>query len=148
MWLWEIIRFCKCLNMNSMKLVIPLHSLYWSIHTKDESKHGIAFAFIFDVNWLWRCGVTALFGLFFHGIHVIQNLDLLFYLLTGGAGVNTGGAGVKTGGAGVPLQATLSKSEMIEVSVLKFSERTTYLCSPVMATRVFVSIELVIPEKK
>ena len=23
--------------MNSMKLVIPLHSLYWSIHTKDES---------------------------------------------------------------------------------------------------------------
>ena len=25
---------------NSMKLVIPLHSLYWSIHTKDESKRG------------------------------------------------------------------------------------------------------------
>ena len=24
-------------NMNSMKLVIPLHSLYWSIPTKDES---------------------------------------------------------------------------------------------------------------
>ena len=24
--------------MNSMKLVSPLHSLYWSIHTKDESK--------------------------------------------------------------------------------------------------------------
>ena len=23
--------------MNSMKLVIPLHSLYWSIHSKDES---------------------------------------------------------------------------------------------------------------
>ena len=23
---------------NSMKLVSPLHSLYWSIHTKDESK--------------------------------------------------------------------------------------------------------------
>ena len=36
--------------MNSMKLVIPLHSLYWSIHTKDESKRGTAFAFIFDVN--------------------------------------------------------------------------------------------------
>ena len=25
-------------------------SLYWSIHTKDESKRGIAFAFIFGVN--------------------------------------------------------------------------------------------------
>ena len=37
-------------HMNSMKLVIPLHSLYWSIHTKDESKRGTAFAFIFGVN--------------------------------------------------------------------------------------------------
>ena len=36
--------------MNSMKFVIPLHSLYWSIHTKDESKRGSAFAFIFGVN--------------------------------------------------------------------------------------------------
>ena len=36
--------------MNSMKVVIPLHSLYWSIHTKDESKRGTAFAFIFGVN--------------------------------------------------------------------------------------------------
>ena len=36
--------------LNSMKLVIPLHSLYWSIHTKDESKRGSAFAFIFGVN--------------------------------------------------------------------------------------------------
>ena len=36
--------------MNSMKLVIPLHSLYWSIHTKDESKRETAFAFIFGVN--------------------------------------------------------------------------------------------------
>ena len=33
-------------------------SLYWSIHTKDESKRGTAFAFIFGVNWLWRSGVT------------------------------------------------------------------------------------------
>ena len=39
------------LVMNSMKLVIPLHSLYWSIRTKDESKCGTAFAFIFGVNW-------------------------------------------------------------------------------------------------
>ena len=37
-------------HMNSMKLVIPLHSLHWSIHTKDESKGGTAFAFIFGVN--------------------------------------------------------------------------------------------------
>ena len=36
--------------MKSMKLVTPLHSLYWSIHTKDESKRGTAFAFIFGVN--------------------------------------------------------------------------------------------------
>ena len=40
--------------MNSMKVFIPL--LYWSIHTKDEGKHGTAFAFIFGVNWLWRSG--------------------------------------------------------------------------------------------
>ena len=55
-------------NMNSMKLVIPLHSLSWPIHTKDESKRGTAFAFIFGVNWLWRCGVTGSFGVFFHEI--------------------------------------------------------------------------------
>ena len=36
--------------MDSMKLVIPSHSLYWSIHTKDESKRGTVFAFIFGVN--------------------------------------------------------------------------------------------------
>ena len=36
--------------MNSMKLVIPLHPVYGSIHTKDESKRGTAFAFIFGVN--------------------------------------------------------------------------------------------------
>ena len=37
-------------NMTSMKLVIPIPSLYWSIHTEDESKRGTAFAFIFGVN--------------------------------------------------------------------------------------------------
>ena len=36
--------------VNSMKLVILFHSMYWSIHTKDESKRGTAFAFIFGVN--------------------------------------------------------------------------------------------------
>ena len=50
--------------MNSMKLVIPLHFISRkkdskrccdttttkSIHTKDESKRGSAFAFIFGVN--------------------------------------------------------------------------------------------------
>ena len=56
---------CNEWSMNTMKLVIPLHWLYWSIHTKDESKRGTAFAFIFGVNWLWRWGVTASFGVFF-----------------------------------------------------------------------------------
>ena len=51
--------------MNSMKLFIPLHIISWkkdskwccdtttpeSIHTKDESKRGSAFALIFGVNW-------------------------------------------------------------------------------------------------
>ena len=37
-------------GMNSMKVVILVHSLYWSIHIKDESKRGTAFAFIFGVN--------------------------------------------------------------------------------------------------
>ena len=51
----EIDIFLNFLNiipqyLNSMKLVIPLHSLYWSIRTKDESKRGTAFAFIFGVN--------------------------------------------------------------------------------------------------
>ena len=36
------------------------------IYTKDESKRGTVFAFIFGVNLLWRCGVTASFGVFFH----------------------------------------------------------------------------------
>ena len=36
--------------MNSKKRVILLHSLYWLIHTKDESKHGTVFAFIFGVK--------------------------------------------------------------------------------------------------
>ena len=54
-------------NMNSMKLVIPLHfylikkdskrccdtTTPESIHTKDESKHGFAFVF-FGVNWQYN----------------------------------------------------------------------------------------------
>ena len=44
-----------------------------SIHTKDESKRGTAFAFIFGVNWLWRCGVTASFGVFFSWNKVKRN---------------------------------------------------------------------------
>ena len=55
--------------MHSMKLVIPLHSLYWSMHTKDESKSETAFAFIFGVNWLWRRGATTSFGVSFHEIN-------------------------------------------------------------------------------
>ena len=42
------------------ELVLPLHLLYRSIHTIDESKDRIAFAFIFGLNWHWRCGVTVL----------------------------------------------------------------------------------------
>ena len=45
-----IVDYSLTLIMNSTKLFIPLHSLYWSIHTKDESKRGTAFAFIFGVN--------------------------------------------------------------------------------------------------
>ena len=35
---------------NMIRAVNRLHSLYWSIHTKDESKRETAFAFIFGVN--------------------------------------------------------------------------------------------------
>ena len=31
--------------------------VYWSIHTKEESKRRTTFAFIFGVNWPWCCGV-------------------------------------------------------------------------------------------
>ena len=48
--LGTVIRKVITCSMNYMKLVILLHSLYWLIHTKDESKHGTAFAFIFAVN--------------------------------------------------------------------------------------------------
>ena len=66
--------------MSSMKLAIPLYFISWkkeskwcrdtttpeSIHTKDESKRGSAFGFIFGVNWpvlwMWRNDK-------FHGIH-------------------------------------------------------------------------------
>ena len=67
--------------MNSIRLVILLHSFYWSIQTKDESKRGSAFAFIFGVNWLWRCGVAALFGIFLETtIKVSQDLGALYML--------------------------------------------------------------------
>ena len=74
--------------MNSMKLVIPLHSLYWSNHTKDDfsSKRATAFAFIFGVNWLWRCGVTASLWVFFHemkfnGTHDHITFQIYIYTL-------------------------------------------------------------------
>ena len=43
----------KCILPNLIRAVKRLHSLYWSIHTKDESKRETAFASIFGVNWLW-----------------------------------------------------------------------------------------------
>ena len=64
-WKHRFLPFFSPFNKNSMKLLILLHSLYWSIHTKDESKREIVFAFIFGVNWLWCCGVTASLGVFF-----------------------------------------------------------------------------------
>ena len=65
----EAVQWLGNQHMTSMKLVIPLHSLYWSIHTKDESKRGTTFAFIFGVNGLWHCGVTlALFRVLIHEI--------------------------------------------------------------------------------
>ena len=67
-------------GMNSTKLVIPLHSSYWSIHTKDESKRGTAFAFIFGVNWLWRCGVTASFGVFFNEMKCNRMLSFMEFM--------------------------------------------------------------------
>ena len=67
-------------NMNSMKLVILLHLLYWSIHTKDESKPDSAFAFIFGVNWLWRCSVTASFGVFFYEINCNEMMNFMEFM--------------------------------------------------------------------
>ena len=52
----------KCISPNMIRAV---NRLYWSIHTKDESKRETAFAFIFGVNWLWRCGFPALLRIFF-----------------------------------------------------------------------------------
>ena len=65
---WNAHSKYKSTSTNSKKLVILLHSLYWLIDTKDERKRGTAFAFIFGVNWLLRCGVTASFGVLFHEI--------------------------------------------------------------------------------
>ena len=62
--------------MNSMKLVIPLHSLYWSIHTKDESKRGS-----FGVNWLWPCLLTASFRVFCYEMKCNEMTSFLEFML-------------------------------------------------------------------
>ena len=67
--------------MNAMKLVNPLHSLYWSIHTKDKSKHRSTFAFIFGVNWLWHFGITASFGVFLHEIKCNGRTSFLEFMI-------------------------------------------------------------------
>ena len=41
----------RCLGWILWNLSFRYISLYWSIHTKDDSKRGSAFAFIFGVNW-------------------------------------------------------------------------------------------------
>ena len=79
--------------MNSMKFVIPLHWLYWSIHTKDESKRGTAFAFIFGVSWLWRCGVTASFGVFFHEIKCNRMTSFTEFMWEAGGEAGSGARG-------------------------------------------------------
>ena len=59
---WLQVRFVLTSIRRAFKLVyswIPWN-LYWSIHTKDESKRDSAFAFIFGVNWRGRCGIKAL----------------------------------------------------------------------------------------
>ena len=82
-------------SMNSMKLVIPLHLNSWkkdskrccdtttaeSIHTKDESKRGSAFAFIFGVNWpvQWTSRNDK-----FHGIHARRISSPVGWLCVGG----------------------------------------------------------------
>ena len=50
------------------------------IHTKDESKRGIAFAFIFGVNWLWRCGVAASFGVVFDEIECYRMKSFMEFM--------------------------------------------------------------------
>ena len=70
--------------MNSKKLVIPLHTLHWSIHTKDESKRGTAFAFIFGVNLLWRCGITVSFGVFLHETKCDRMTSFMEFMCTEG----------------------------------------------------------------
>ena len=58
--------------MNSMKLVITLHSLYWSIHTKDESKRGSAFAFILvSIDLCNECNGMTSFMEFIHFLTLI-----------------------------------------------------------------------------
>ena len=76
--LWTVMPY----NMNSMKVVIPLHSLHWSIHTKDEGKHGTAFALIFGMNWLWCCVVTVSFGVFFHNIKCYGMISFMEFMMT------------------------------------------------------------------
>ena len=57
-------------------------SLYWSIHTKDETKRGTEFAFIFGVNWLCRWGATASLGVFFHEIRCNGMTSSMEFMIT------------------------------------------------------------------
>ena len=68
--------------MTSFMEFMPIsQKMMWSTHLchsvtfieivnshQDESKCTTAFSFIFGVNWLWLCGVTAYFGVCFHEI--------------------------------------------------------------------------------
>ena len=54
----------RCILFNEERL----QTMLWHHNTRNESKCGSAFAFIFGVNWLWRCVVTASFEVFFREI--------------------------------------------------------------------------------
>ena len=59
---WTVLEASKVNHKSFIPWNLSFHSLYWSIHTKDESKSWTMFAFIFGLNGLWCCGVTASFG--------------------------------------------------------------------------------------
>ena len=45
---------------------VNCHSVTFIIVVNSHQRWKQMFAFIFGVNWLWHCGVTASFGVFFH----------------------------------------------------------------------------------
>ena len=67
--------------MNSVTFYFMKKVQMMSIHTKDESSS--TFAFVFGVNWPWRFGVTASFGVFFHEVKCNGKTSFIEFLLHG-----------------------------------------------------------------